>query len=223
MLTTVQVSALAELRSRGTLRPSSRAFSPYDGRRLFARRTLQALVDAGYAQWRLSVRGTRQGPVTYNGFVEPVEKTSRYLAVPFEPTREPASFKTGYLDNALDSLDTVLATAERHLRDVDFDTLVGTGFSGALVVPSLAMRLGKQFVLVRKDNDDSHHSGQMIGNLGNRWIFVDDFVSSGRTRQRVIDAIKAGSRRKNHRTTHVGGYYYADHIERKYVQEEEDF
>lgn len=73
-LTTTQASALVELRERGSLRPSNRAFSPWDGRRMFARLTLQALVDAGYAEWRLSVRGTRNGPVTYEGFITPTER-----------------------------------------------------------------------------------------------------------------------------------------------------
>lgn len=71
-LTITQISALAELRRYGSLRPTNQAFSPWDGRRTFARRTLQALVDAGHAEWRLGVRGTRNGPVTYEAFVTPV-------------------------------------------------------------------------------------------------------------------------------------------------------
>ena len=74
-LTTTQHSALGELNRRGSLRPSSRAWSKYDGRRTFARRTLQALVDAGFAEWRLAVRGTRNGPVTYDGFITPIESS----------------------------------------------------------------------------------------------------------------------------------------------------
>lgn len=68
-LTTTQASALVELRTRKTLRPSGRAFSKWDGRRAFARRTLQALVDAGLAEWAPAVRGTRNGPEVYAGFI----------------------------------------------------------------------------------------------------------------------------------------------------------
>lgn len=71
-LTTTQHSALGDLRERGSLRPSSRAFSRWNGQRTYSRRTLQALVDAGFAEWRTSVRGTRRGPVTFDGFVTPV-------------------------------------------------------------------------------------------------------------------------------------------------------
>ena len=74
-LTTTQASALVELRRRGSLRPSGRAFGGPNGERTFARRTLQALVDAGFAEWRLAVRGTRSlGPITYNGFITPTEE-----------------------------------------------------------------------------------------------------------------------------------------------------
>lgn len=118
-------------------------------------------------------------------------------------------FKTGYLDKALVNLDEVLDIAEQQLADLDYDTLVGTGFSGALVVPALALRLGKNFVLVRKENDGSHHSGRMIGQLGKRWIFVDDFVSSGTTRRRVRKAVSLSCEDRGWSTEHVGDYLYA--------------
>lgn len=72
-LTTTQHSAYGDLIARGSLRPSSRAFSRWDGRRTYSRRTLQALVDAGVAEWRKAVRNTRAvGPVTYDGFITPI-------------------------------------------------------------------------------------------------------------------------------------------------------
>lgn len=102
-------------------------------------------------------------------------------------------FKTYYMDNALFSLQEVIDTAQERLADVEFDTMVGTGFSGSVVVPALALAMGKKFVLVRKETDDSHHgSGRMLGELGAAWIFVDDFISSGRTRRRVIDKVTEG-------------------------------
>lgn len=72
-LTTTQHSAYGDLIARGSLRPSSRAFSRWDGRRTYSRRTLQALVDSGVAEWRKAVRMTRHiGPVTYDGFITPI-------------------------------------------------------------------------------------------------------------------------------------------------------
>lgn len=102
-------------------------------------------------------------------------------------------FKTYYMDTALFDLQEVIDTAQERLADVEFDTLVGTGFSGGIVIPSLALAMGKKFVLIRKETDDSHHGkGRLLGQLGNRWIFVDDFTSSGRTRKRVIDKVAEG-------------------------------
>ena len=99
-------------------------------------------------------------------------------------------FSVGYMEDAIFNLSRVIETAQEDLKDVDFDTMVGTGFSGGLVIPALALAMGKKFVLIRKETDDSHHGkGRLIGELGQRWIFVDDFVSSGKTRQRVIDKI----------------------------------
>lgn len=101
-----------------------------------------------------------------------------------------ATFGTSYMDAAVFDLENVLRTAKRALVDVDFDTIVGTGFSGGIVIPALALRLRKKFVLIRKEGDDSHHGGgRLLGELGQRWIFVDDFVSGGNTRRRVISKI----------------------------------
>jgi adenine/guanine phosphoribosyltransferase-like PRPP-binding protein len=121
-----------------------------------------------------------------------------------------AEFKTGYLDQAFTNVDEVIRNAKINLRraKVDYDTLVGTGFSGGLIVPMLARELDKNFVLIRKPRDNSHHSGQMVGLLGERWIFVDDFVSSGRTRNRVQRIIKKQAADKFHETTYVGSYCY---------------
>lgn len=99
---------------------------------------------------------------------------------------------TGYMDTALDpeGLAAVIDRAKKALADVDFDTMVGTGFSGGVVIPALAMAMGKSFVLVRKEEDTSHHGpGRLLGHLGRRWIFVDDFISTGKTRQRVLDKV----------------------------------
>lgn len=114
-------------------------------------------------------------------------------------------FRTYYFDNAIESLADVIETAEKRLASVDFDTMVGTGFSGGVVIPALALAMGKKFVLIRKEGDDSHHRGRLVGELGERWVFVDDFISSGRTRKRVTAAIE---RAAGTATTMVGQYMY---------------
>lgn len=93
---------------------------------------------------------------------------------------------TGYLDVGLHSQQQVIDRAKQQLADVDFDTFVATGLSGVSVANMLAHALDKHVFLVRKEDDKSNHSGDpAAGFLGKRWIFLDDFVDSGKTRERV--------------------------------------
>lgn len=119
------------------------------------------------------------------------------------------TFSTAYMDSAVFGLAHVIETAKERLADVDFDTLVGTGFSGGLVIPSLALAMGKKFVLIRKESDDSHHGGgRLLGQLGQKWIFVDDFVSSGYTRNRVVSKINEALSIQGGSSEFVGQYMY---------------
>ncbi len=121
-------------------------------------------------------------------------------------------FRTYYMDDAVFNLSAVIETAKERLANVEFDTLVGTGFSGSIVIPSIALALGKNFVLIRKESDDSHHGGgRLLGQLGKRWIFVDDFVSSGRTRLRVINKIEEAVRVNSNKSEFVGQYMYVNY------------
>lgn len=120
-------------------------------------------------------------------------------------------FPTYYMDDAVFRLESVIDHAMEDLSDVDFDTIVGTGFSGGIVIPSLALMMGKKFALIRKDTDDSHHGpGLLVGEIGDRWIFVDDFIASGKTRKRVMNKVDDFLDAWEGTSEMVGQYMYAD-------------
>lgn len=119
------------------------------------------------------------------------------------------SFRSGYMEEAY-NLPALIDTAGVLLEGVEFDTLVGTGLSGALVLPALAAAMGKHFLVIRKDTEATHAHWKAEGQLGKRWLFVDDVIDSGATLRRVhyavYDALQ--DRRSDHETDFVGAYLY---------------
>src|ERR1035441_4337402 len=72
-----------------------------------------------------------------------------------------------------------------------FDSIAFTGMSGALVVPTLAFRMEKNPLVIRKPGDGSHSSRSIEGGGVDvkSYIIVDDFISSGRTITRILEAL----------------------------------
>jgi len=87
-------------------------------------------------------------------------------------------------------------------RGVEFDAIAVTGNSGTLFGGALAMRMKKHLWLVRKPSDNSHYypSGDSTDSTNpsllegpegpKTYLFVDDQVSSGQTRNRVVKMIQ---------------------------------
>jgi len=88
---------------------------------------------------------------------------------------------TSYLEPIITNRAATLSRAYATLVDKDFDTLVGRGLSGALIIPELASILGKRWAVVRKPGDSNHREYAVEGTIGKRWIFVDDVISTGAT------------------------------------------
>lgn len=99
-------------------------------------------------------------------------------------------FQAYYMKKIICHPDDLFANAERMLARMDFDTMVGTGLSGSLVIPELARRMGKFWFLVRKSSESSHSRMIGEGRLGHKWLFVDDLICSGATFLRVERAVK---------------------------------
>lgn len=90
----------------------------------------------------------------------------------------------------LDGLDLVVERAVEDLRPVlgQFDSIVVTGMSGVVVGSPVALALRKPLVIIRKDDDNSHHGyGQVINKnqVGERALWLDDFVATGVTQGKV--------------------------------------
>jgi adenine/guanine phosphoribosyltransferase-like PRPP-binding protein len=95
---------------------------------------------------------------------------------------------SGYFEKAFSDLDEIANRMLDKVQNVEFDTIVGTGLSGTLVVPTLGRAFGTLWAIVRKES--SCHTNCLIeGEIGQRWLFVDDFIASGTTLRRVKNIV----------------------------------
>jgi adenine/guanine phosphoribosyltransferase-like PRPP-binding protein len=100
------------------------------------------------------------------------------------------------------SVQEATDTLQPHISE--FDSIAVTGVSGILVGAPVALALGKPIVIVRKPYDDHHNSESVVNQhrAGKRYLFLDDFIGLGRTRERVIEALHDKSK-------YAGSYLYA--------------
>lgn len=133
------------------------------------------------------------------------------IAAP-QPAPKPVTLHAYYLSEMLSEPEKVVKLAAAKLKKVDFDTIVGTGLSGALIVPMLARKLKKHFAVVRKP-DNSHSGYPLEGTLGSKWLFVDDLISSGATYRRVRSVITKVAADYRLQTEFVGAFCYYNIIE----------
>lgn len=104
-----------------------------------------------------------------------------------------------YLDEAFWGFELARRVA-RTLESVKFDTIVFTGYSGAVLAPIVACLLDKKMIIVRKGkNERSHSHLDLEGRVdGRRYVFLDDCIESGKTVKRVVRTLL-----KNPATQHL--------------------
>lgn len=95
-----------------------------------------------------------------------------------------------YLFRVFEEYDDLIEHCVAALKDKDFDTLVGTGLSGTLILLPVAKRLGVHAAVVRKQTEKCHSGYKVEGAIGTKWILLDDQVDSGATVRRAIKAIE---------------------------------
>lgn len=112
--------------------------------------------------------------------------------------------------------ETTLALGKRaHI----FDSIVVRGVSGLSVGAPVALSLGKPLVVVRKPGENSHSFRKLVNGkrIGARWLFLDDFMDSGTTKEACVEGVKAAWRdyECNNTSVHsppalVACYFYED-------------
>lgn len=117
-----------------------------------------------------------------------------------------------YFSEVVNNPDMVIALAKVHLHGVKFDTLIGTGLSGGMIVPLMGKSMHKHYALMRKPNDGSHASySHYAGKIGTRFVFVDDFISTGHTWNRVLTQLHdVAASNPGHPLEYVGTLTYSD-------------
>lgn len=125
---------------------------------------------------------------------------------------------TGYFGRAFGDIEDIAYNMIKTLDTVKFDTMVGTGLSGTLVVPTLARAFGVHWAIIRKEVS-IHTNTKIEGDIGQNWLFVDDFISSGETLRRVQNIVNGitwseydqttwSYQTVNFTTNYVGTYEY---------------
>lgn len=117
---------------------------------------------------------------------------------------------TSYLSGAFHDRDTLIDTAKTAIGRRKFDTMVGTGLSGSLVVPRLADVFGCHWLILRKPGENRHSMYDAEGTVGKRWIIVDDLIDSGATAKRMIESMDSLCSGHSHKSKFAGAYLYDD-------------
>ena len=110
----------------------------------------------------------------------------------------PPAYSEGTAVGSFRDLDAAVLRAVRRIERFTgpkFDMIVVQGVSGMSLGFPLALKLGMDIVVVRKDGDENHCGKERIitgsSVTGKKLLFVDDFISGGTTRQRVRTAVEA--------------------------------
>ena len=96
-----------------------------------------------------------------------------------------------YFRKALSDPSGLVRAARVKLKNKRFDVIACTGMSGLSFGPVLAYSMRKRLLLVRKSIKGNHATDIVEGYLrkGDRVLLVDDFTSSGATRDRMCEKI----------------------------------
>ncbi len=97
------------------------------------------------------------------------------------------------LEKFRETVDNTIHAAERMMKAHPFDAIAFTGTSGAALAYILSHWMNVPVVCVRKESERSHYPsylGRLEGFVAfQRYMIVDDFISSGATIDKIRDEI----------------------------------
>lgn len=100
-----------------------------------------------------------------------------------------------------------------------FDTIVFRGMSGALIVPTVADRIQKAMLMIRKG--DSHSTWNVEGNiLLKSYVIIDDLIASGETIRNILEGVASTAENV---TDCKGIFLYRDQRHAPYQRAENSF
>lgn len=71
-----------------------------------------------------------------------------------------------------------------------FDAISVSGYSSAIIAPIIAHKLKKNIVLVRKSSEQRYSNYSVEGQHGQRVLFLDDLIDSGKTFEWVKSGVE---------------------------------
>lgn len=113
----------------------------------------------------------------------------------------------GTLDDLEDAVHFSAEWLHRVKRVHRFDSIVVQGMSGVIVGSPVSLMLDIPLVVCRKPNDGSHCYGNLVINrksIGERYVFLDDFSSTGDTEQQAKSTLFDSGIR----SMQVGAFFY---------------
>jgi hypothetical protein len=103
-----------------------------------------------------------------------------------------ASYHSGILRINPALIDSIV----KRVKESGCDTIIGTGISGVAPLMMVSYFSDVPYAVARKEGDTRHCSHSVVGPVGEKVLIIDDFVSSGRTIRRIMEAIEKEIDRK---------------------------
>jgi orotate phosphoribosyltransferase len=89
----------------------------------------------------------------------------------------------------VEKIDRAVVALEIFRKRTKFDSIAYTGVSGSLCAIPISYIMKIPLICVRKSLKNSHSSSYVEGYMGKRYIIIDDFISSGKTINRILNKV----------------------------------